>query len=68
MHAWKQHKESPCVAIFISNCKKKRKENSPFFFYLLPFIFYKIGEQEGGTGARVGGGTSGSRGGGGERE
>jgi hypothetical protein len=45
MYAWKYHKETPCVATFIS---KKLKCHVSHFIVCL-FLFYKTEEQEGGT-------------------
>jgi hypothetical protein len=51
---WKYHKGTPCVATFISNQLKCNV--SHFIFSLL--LFYKIGEQEDGTGPAQGGGLA----------
>jgi CRISPR/Cas system endoribonuclease Cas6 (RAMP superfamily) len=40
IYSWKNHKETPCVATFISN-----KQKCQFFSFLL-FFFYKIREKE----------------------
>jgi hypothetical protein len=40
IYTWKHHKETPCIAICMSN-----KQNCHCFS-----LFYKIGEQEGRTG------------------
>jgi hypothetical protein len=45
IYAWKQHRETPCVAHFISN--KQKCHVFLFIFYLLQN--WKTGEQEGGT-------------------
>jgi hypothetical protein len=50
MHAWKQHKETPCVVISISN--EPKYYVSLFIFFC--FFFYKIREQEGVTGSAQG--------------
>jgi hypothetical protein len=50
INAWKQHKEvSLCSYLYLKLAK------IPFFtYYHLCFFFYKIGEQEGGTGSAHG--------------
>jgi hypothetical protein len=50
--AWKKyHKETSCVAIFISN---KKNVIFLFFFFNLSFLFCKTGEQKGRKGPTQG--------------
>jgi hypothetical protein len=51
-YAWKQHKHTPCVGVFISN--QQNIMLSCFLFYLLCVLFYKIKGQESGTGSAGG--------------
>jgi hypothetical protein len=44
--AWKQHKESPCIASLSQTIK-----NAMAFFVIFSFFFNKIREQDGRTGS-----------------
>jgi hypothetical protein len=46
---WKQHEETPSVAIIISN-----QQNTLFLLLSFMFFFYKIREQKGRTGSAWG--------------
>jgi hypothetical protein len=52
-YAWKQHKESPCIAIYTQT-----SQNATFFLLSFMYFLYKIRGQEGRTRVGVGDGLA----------